>query len=140
MKINSNKVVIEKEAHSELEQIIAKIASDNGIDNVEEVKISLTKDGGIISFKEAFVSPEVISDIQNLPQQFNIKALPAGYVDKIKAHKQALESELAQSTTNRDVAGRINIYLQKINQFLQAYAAQEQSNWNQDSFAPAQNM
>ena len=53
MKINSNTISLEKEDHAKLEEIVTKIASDNKIDNVEEINIVLSQDKGLVSFKEA---------------------------------------------------------------------------------------
>jgi hypothetical protein len=53
MKINSNTISLEKEDHAKLEEIVTKIASDNSIENVEEINIVLSQDQGLVSFKEA---------------------------------------------------------------------------------------
>ena len=53
MKINSNTISLEKEDHAKLEEIVTKIASDNSIDNVEEINIVLSQDKGLVSFREA---------------------------------------------------------------------------------------
>jgi hypothetical protein len=53
MKINSNTISLEKEDHAKLEEIVTKIASDNSIENIEAVNITLTQENGLVSFKEA---------------------------------------------------------------------------------------
>ena len=53
MKINSNTISLEKEDYVKLEDIVKKIASDNSIENVEEINIVLSQDQGLVSFKEA---------------------------------------------------------------------------------------
>jgi len=53
MKINSNTISLEKEDHAKLEEIVTKIASDNSIENVEEINIVLSQESGLVSFKEA---------------------------------------------------------------------------------------
>ena len=55
MKINSNTIYIEKESseYNELESIIKKIASENNVENVESIQISLSPDKGVIGFKSA---------------------------------------------------------------------------------------
>lgn len=66
MKINSNTIYIEKESseYGELETIIKKIASENEIDNVESIQISLSSDEGVIGFKVAQDAPT-----QGMPTQ-----------------------------------------------------------------------
>jgi len=55
MKINSNTVSLTKESseYQTLEGIIKKIASDNEINSVESVNISLSENEGLIDFKIA---------------------------------------------------------------------------------------
>jgi len=58
MKINSNTISLEKEDHAKLEEIVTKIASDNSIENIEAVNITLTQENGLVSFKKAEFDPE----------------------------------------------------------------------------------
>jgi len=55
MKINSNTIYLTKESlgYEELEDAIKKIASENNIDNVDSIQISLSPEKGIINFKSA---------------------------------------------------------------------------------------
>jgi len=62
MKINSNTVCLDKEDHAKLEEVIKKIASENKIENVKEIHVSLSKDNGIIKF--GILNPE--EDIPNI--------------------------------------------------------------------------
>ena len=50
MKINSNTVKLEKESYKQLEEIAKKIASENKIENVENIQIKLSKDNGVVKF------------------------------------------------------------------------------------------
>jgi len=51
MKINSNTVQLETEHHQAVETIIKKIASENKIENVESVSITLDPKQGMVQFK-----------------------------------------------------------------------------------------
>lgn len=53
MKINSNTISLDREEYSAVEKVIEKIASDNKIDNVTEVKVVLSPESGTIKFKSA---------------------------------------------------------------------------------------
>jgi len=66
MKINSNTISLEKENYTKLEAIIKKIASENKIENVKEVLVSLSKDNGIIKF--GILNPDTI-DSYNTPEE-----------------------------------------------------------------------
>ena len=50
MKINSNTIKLEKESFENLEEIIKKIASENKIENVENIEIKLSKESGTVKF------------------------------------------------------------------------------------------
>ena len=52
MKINSNTISLDREDYEKLEGVIKKIASDNGIENVNEIHLSLEPDKGMIIFKK----------------------------------------------------------------------------------------
>ena len=69
MKINSNTIYIAKESseYGELENVIKKIASENEIDNVESIQISLSSDKGVIGFKVAQDVPTPDMPAQNIP-------------------------------------------------------------------------
>jgi hypothetical protein len=56
MKINSNTFSFDKKSveYKELEDFIIKIASANGIENVEAVQASISKEEGVLVFREAF--------------------------------------------------------------------------------------
>ncbi len=73
MKINSNTIYITKESseYAELENVIKKVASENKIDNVESIQISLSSDKGIIGFKVAQDAPIPTQDAptQGMPTQ-----------------------------------------------------------------------
>ena len=53
MKINSNTVSLTKESEDfkALEEVIKKVASENGIEAVESIEISLSPEEGLIGFK-----------------------------------------------------------------------------------------
>ena len=53
MKINSNTVSLDRDDYSKLEETIKKIASENGIDSVQEVKIKMDSEKGSIVFKKS---------------------------------------------------------------------------------------
>lgn len=55
MKINSNTFQLKKgsEEHKELESILSKIAKDNSISDVEEIRVDVSQDTGIVHFKFA---------------------------------------------------------------------------------------
>lgn len=55
MKVNNNTISLTKESseYQELENIIKKIASENEINSVETVNISLDKNQGLVGFKTA---------------------------------------------------------------------------------------
>ena len=50
MKINSNTIKLEKESFEKLEEVVKKIASENEIENVKEIKIKLSKKSGVVKF------------------------------------------------------------------------------------------
>lgn len=56
MKVNSNTIKINSNdsEFKELESVMSKIASNNGIDSVEAITIFLEKDSGKVKFKRAF--------------------------------------------------------------------------------------
>jgi hypothetical protein len=58
MKINSNTFSLEKEAYEELENVVRKIAEENEISDVEEINIKISKDEGIVLFKQAKEKPK----------------------------------------------------------------------------------
>ena len=58
MKINSNTIKLEKNDYENITNLIKKIADINNINNVETIKVNLTKDNGIISFKIAQLPEE----------------------------------------------------------------------------------
>jgi hypothetical protein len=68
MKINSNTIKLEKESFEKLETIIKKIASENKIENVESIQIKLSKEQGIIRFKNANLTKDQM--LQLLNQKF----------------------------------------------------------------------
>jgi len=53
MKINSNTIKLEEQDYKNLESVITKIASENKIEDVAEIDISITADEGIVKFKKA---------------------------------------------------------------------------------------
>lgn len=53
MKINSNTISLEREEYAAVEEVIKKIASENKIENISEVRVILSSDSGIIKFKQA---------------------------------------------------------------------------------------
>ena len=53
MKINSNTISLEREEYAAVEEVIKKIASENKIENIKEVRVILSADSGIIKFKKA---------------------------------------------------------------------------------------
>ena len=55
IKLNSTMFQINKESEEfkTLESILTKIASDNKIDNVEEIRMLVSKDNGVIKFRIA---------------------------------------------------------------------------------------
>jgi len=53
MKINSNTISLDMEEYAAVEKVIEKIASDNQIDNVKEVRVVLSPESGTIKFKSA---------------------------------------------------------------------------------------
>lgn len=50
MKINSNIVTLEKENYEKIENIIKKIASENGINEVESIQIKINSKEGSVNF------------------------------------------------------------------------------------------
>ena len=62
MKINSSTIKLEKESYKELENIIKKIASENKINNIKNVEVKLSKDGGVVKF--AVYEPKDYDEIQ----------------------------------------------------------------------------
>ena len=72
MKINSNTLNLIKESYDfkALEQIIHKVASENNIENVESVEITLAQNQGIVGFKIAQEMPIEEEQVQQqVPQQ-----------------------------------------------------------------------
>jgi len=65
MKINSNTIKLEKESYQKLENIIKKIASENKIENVENIEIKLSKNSGVVKFAGK-PSEEQKQEIMNL--------------------------------------------------------------------------
>lgn len=59
MKLNSNTIALEEQDYKNLEGVIKKIASENNIEDVEQIQISLTANEGVISFKTAGKIPGV---------------------------------------------------------------------------------
>jgi len=53
MQINSNMFKLEKEAYSQVEDLIKKVAEEHNITDVDSVSIKLSKDEAILSFKTA---------------------------------------------------------------------------------------
>jgi hypothetical protein len=53
MKVNSNTISLDREDYTAVEEVIKKIASDNKIDNVNEVNVVLSSDSGTVKFKLA---------------------------------------------------------------------------------------
>jgi hypothetical protein len=53
MKINSNTISLDREEYAAVEKVIEKIASDNKIDNITEVKVVLSPESGTIKFRSA---------------------------------------------------------------------------------------
>src|SRR5574343_1207654 len=53
MKINSNTISLEREEYAAVEEVIKKIASENKIENISEVRVVLSADSGMIKFKQA---------------------------------------------------------------------------------------
>ena len=53
MKINSNTIKLDKGDFKNVESILKKIASDNGIGDINSIEIKLSKDSGLVSFKKA---------------------------------------------------------------------------------------
>jgi len=98
MKINSNTVGITKESseYKELEDIITKIASENKIDNVERVAISLSQDKGIIGFKVA--QEGVPADPSTNPAV--ISAEQQASAAQQKATQASTELQTAQNAVN----------------------------------------
>lgn len=62
MKINSNTISLDRDDYAALEDMIKKIASENKIEDVNEVHISLDQNKGMISFKTAGELVEIIED------------------------------------------------------------------------------
>ena len=64
MQINSNTISLNSSDSNfkELEEVVTKIASDNDINNVESVNISLSQEGGHIGFKTAQEEEEAAVD------------------------------------------------------------------------------
>jgi hypothetical protein len=58
MKINSNTFSLEKESYEELENVVKKIAEENGIEDVEEINIKISKEDGVVIFKQAKEKPK----------------------------------------------------------------------------------
>ena len=58
MKINSNTFSLEKEAYEELETVVRKIAEENEIEDVEEINIKISKEEGVVIFKQAKEKPK----------------------------------------------------------------------------------
>lgn len=69
MKLNSNTIVLEKESseYKELETLITKIAEENKIDDVKEIKIAITDSEGMISFKTSYVQPKDVT-VMEIPE------------------------------------------------------------------------
>lgn len=53
MKINSNTVTLEPKEYEKLEKVVSKIASENGIDNVEGIQIHISQEEGVVVFKQS---------------------------------------------------------------------------------------
>ena len=72
MQVNSNTILINKEAEEfkEIETILTKIATENGIEDVGSINISFDQEEGIISFKKAMglIADDEKLNAANLPK------------------------------------------------------------------------
>jgi hypothetical protein len=129
MKINSNTFSINRESKEfqSIEDIIKRIASENKIENVEEVQIKLSKDGSTVKF--AFDMPGGI--VGQVAQQ----AVQQAGTNPTETIQNAV-LQMAQSGTPLD---QIQGYLSSIMTNVQQYvASQQQQQPAQQAQAPTQ--
>ena len=127
IKLNSNTISLGDDDRIALETILKKVASDNSIEGVENISISLTKEAGVVIFKQA----AIYDDEQNL---FN-GTLPKAKVQDLLNTYFAQQAEAANVNDQETVAAiqkKINV----ANKALQGFQQQTQSQWDQSSFAP----
>lgn len=64
MKVNSNTIHLSEETqeYKDLEAIIKKVASDNGVEDVFSISIALSPEKGLINFKTAQEAPPMSQD------------------------------------------------------------------------------
>ena len=93
MKINSNTVRLEQEDLQQLTSIIEKLAEENNIDNVEEVKIALDQTEGVVKFKIARNQlEEVIKELEEVEKT----------EEEIAAKKEELHGEWKENEEKED--------------------------------------
>lgn len=104
MKINSNTISLDKAELASIETIIKKIATENNISDVEEVRISLNQEKGLVSFKTAISEENPLhqkeyfnpskGDITPMPKDISLIVKRAPFREKIQ-----ILSELGFSDT-----------------------------------------
>jgi len=120
MKINSNTFSINKESEEfqSIENIIKRIASENKIENVEEVQIKLSKDGSTVKF--AFDMP--VGAMGGIVGQVAQQAVQQAGTNPTETIQNAV-LQMAQSGTPLD---QIQGYLSSIMTNVQQYVATQQ--------------
>ena len=104
MKINSNTIKLEKESYQKLEEVIKKIASENKIENVENVEVRLSKNGGIVKFainrdEDVGEIETVLASVINNLQEYvgeelqNTGMFPIEFLEKINEMIQKRKEE-----------------------------------------------
>jgi len=82
MKINSNTISLDREEYAAVEKVIEKIASDNQIDNVKEVRVVLSPESGTIKFRSAEETEEVITDVPTKVESKITTSVPTAAKDE----------------------------------------------------------
>lgn len=115
MKLNSNTIILKhnSDEYKTIEKIITKIASENNVDNVNRISISLNKDNGLVTFsKEAGVMDKI--------ERLEAGSLPKPELEDLK------QELLARLRTVRPGSGDerfIRDHLQMIDEQLEADAS-----------------
>ena len=105
MQVNSNIILINKEAEEfkEIETILTKIATENGIEDVGSINISFDQEEGIISFKKA-----------NIDYLVDDKTLETMGPDKLRNYLDYLNREIEKQKIKGITPTQLNEIKEKV--------------------------